>query len=226
MTYEKLQALTSRPVKIYRPRSPKKLATAQHEAHGGYKLRGLRVAFVPVSQPKAPAKITISKNGKLIVRQNGVKTTRINISTIDLVIDPIASVNNAIAGSTAKQFGIQAGELHRVESRGAESNKILAFSPPHLIAEQVAKLTSQYGADKYDPDDSNSHYFGNWLFGVIAYEYEKFNDYRAHQAAYGRQRDLIKRSSIGRRLAALEKAKAKKSKPKRKKRRATGGKHK
>lgn len=208
ITYEKLRSLTARPVKIFRPRRTDTLKAAQREAHG-VKIKGLRVAFIPVANPKAPAKIRVLKSGRVKVTQSGVNTVRINIDPLELARDPIAAVNKAIKSSPAKQFGIQAGNEYRVESKGAERVGILAVSPRNLIASQVAKLISQYGADKFDTEDSNSHYYGNWLFGVIGYEYEKLADYRAYNAAFNRQREAIKRSSIGKRFAALSSAKKK-----------------
>jgi hypothetical protein len=156
--HDEISALTNRPYQVYRARSRTHLYEAQEFAQHGKRLPGLKVAFLPVDGAN---KIKLRFTGRGVVgKTKHVVITDVKLSIAQLLINPEKHVNERIAGNPAKQFTVQAGRY-----------EIPSPYLPSTIGKAVARLVSRYGADSgYDED--NNHYFGRWLHGLKAYEFE------------------------------------------------------
>jgi len=62
-------------------------------------------------------------------------------------------------GEEGRIFMIEAGEGHMWGSAGSAER----------VGEKLSSLFKNYGSDKFDPGDKNSHFIGNWFRGVQVY---------------------------------------------------------
>lgn len=156
--HDEIQALTNRPYQVFRPRQARHLREAQEFAQHEKLLPGLKVAFVPTDGTNR-VKLRFTKKG--VVGQTKHVTIRdVKLSVAQLLINPEKHVNERIQGNPAKQFTVQAGRY-----------EIPQPYLPSTIGKAVARLVSRYGqAGGVNPD--NNHYFGRWLHGLKAYEFE------------------------------------------------------
>lgn len=179
--YNELAALFSRPYQIYRPkggRASKKLqAFAQHDRY----LPGLKVAVIPNNGEEM--KITKNKKGEYKAKGEFVEFSTVPLDTDELLENPEAHVNERIEQYPAKQYTIQAGRY-----------EIPIPHLPNTVGKAVAKLCAKYS------DESDNHYFGNWLHGLIRYKFhnqEQIKDYLVTKHA-AIKRDKKERLSIRR----------------------------
>jgi len=157
--HDEITALTNRPYQVYRPKRRDHLHEAQEFAQHGKRLPGLKVAFLPVDGSNK-VKLRFTKHG-VVGKTKHVVITDVKLSVSQLLINPEKHVNERIAGNPAKQFTVQAGRY-----------EIPSPYLPSTIGKAVARLVSRYGAESgYDED--NNHYFGRWLHGLKAYEFEQ-----------------------------------------------------
>lgn len=156
--HDEITALTNRPYQVYRPRRADHLHEAQEFAQHEKQLPGLRVAFIPTDgKNKVSLKFT-SKGVK--GKTKHVEISDVKLSVTQLLINAEKHVNERITGNPAKQYTVQAGRYE--------------IPQPHLpstIAKYVAKLVSRYSDAGGVTKDSN-HYFGRWLHGLKAYEFD------------------------------------------------------
>lgn len=192
-----IDELTARPFTVYRARDTKRLEQVQKAAQHPYIDKNLKVAFIPVNR-KQPVKVRINKKGQVTFKQGNVARIPINfsdygITPADLALDTKQAVKKIVKAVPAKRYRVQAGEFecNEMYSAGIIGSAFVGDELPEVIEKLVNKYSSENG---YDPEDSNSSWYGNWLFGVIGYQYESLTDYKALRAAYGREkRDLADR---------------------------------
>ena len=93
------------------------------------------------------------------------------ITSEELAADPVAVVKAVIAqtGNGKRRFSINAGE-HSI------GKGVPLLYTQNAAANAVKRLVEKYGADKEDPEDPNSHYFGNWLDGLEAWDFDTRQD--------------------------------------------------
>ncbi len=111
---------------------------------------------------------TLTATGERI-RTTSYYWDQFGVTEEDLIADPAGVVTMVVAQLPQRKFSIKAGEY----SIGKGVPQIYTQRP---LTERVAQLVEKYGADSYDPDDPNSHYWGNWLMGIDAYEFETPQD--------------------------------------------------
>lgn len=184
--YEYIQKLTIRPHQVYRARSEDVLRSVQRFAQHDKRHKFLKVAFV-VNAGSERMKIRIGKDGRVRGRTGNISLFEIPIDAAtvarlaaddDEQDDPeVNSVREYIAAliddaPEAKRYVPQAGAF---EVPGSYHRK--------FIVDEVVKLMGRYGADKNDPDDRNSHYWGNWLFGINGYNFHEQADIGAYREA-------------------------------------------
>lgn len=157
--YEYIQKLTVRPHQVYRARSVGKLRAVQRFAQHDTKHPALRVAFVP-NAGKERMRISVTKHG---VRG---KTGHIGVYEIPLELERLVTegrtyIKEAVDdGPEVQRYVVQAGAF-----------EVPTSTTKRFIVDEVLKYMERYGADKYDESDPNSHYFGNWLFGLNGYRF-------------------------------------------------------
>ena len=189
--FKTIDKLTSRPFQVYRTRNKKNLRKVQQAAQHDEFPKNLKVAFVPSSSQEARVKISITKKGNVKFKQGSIRREVIDFASYgytpeDLALDPGAVVEDVARQVPANRYKIQAGE-HEV-NQGRSIGRMGSSFPLEKLKEAVRKMVNYYSADRFDKDNKNSSYFGNWLFGVVGYNFDEYADYRQYQAAYNRAR--------------------------------------
>lgn len=178
--FKEIDKLASRPFKIYRPRKKEHLRAVQIASQHEKLLPGLKVAFVPVADPAAKLDIKVSKD-RVTFKHKGITKFTIPLNVRELLLNPRAEIERAIRENPAKLYQVQAGKHLVPGSADAGS-----------IQEKVMFLMNRYGADKFDPNDDSSHYFGNWLHGLVGYTYHQERQYMAYQRAREAERERLR----------------------------------
>ena len=184
--YGYIQKLTVRPHQIYRSTDPDKLRAVQRFAqHDPKKHQRLKVAFVPNAGGER-MKLRIDKNGRVHGKTGNIAQVEIPLDPLELAEadangEAMEYIDAAIdAAPPAKRYVVQAGEF-----------EVPAAKHRNFITEYVAQLMAKYGADKYSEDDKNSHYYGNWMFGIIGYNFHnqaQLDDYRSTKRRLTKER--------------------------------------
>lgn len=188
--YNYIDKLTVRQHQVYRTTNKDNLRAVQRFAQHDPKRYGqIKVAFVPNAGTER-MKLTIGKDGR-------VRGTTGNIAQIEIPLDAEELAQADEDGTLedyidsviddappAKRYVVQAGEFEvpSARSRG-------------FITEYVADLMRRYDASKFNPDDKNSHYYGNWMFGLIGYNFHNQDDlaeYRATKRKATKERSRAK----------------------------------
>jgi len=164
--YDYIEKLTVRPHQIYRARSAKNLRAVQRYAQHDTKHKAIKVAFVP-NDGTGRVKVRVSKKGQVSGKSGHLRFFNIAFDAKKLAEQGREYVERKIKnGPVAKRYSIQAGEFEVAST----------YLPPGQgaggdIVTQVLRHMERYGADKFDPENPSSHYFGNWLFGVNGYNF-------------------------------------------------------
>jgi len=171
--WSEYQELTSRPFKIYKTKSKKRLDMAQRYSRHQKGKPKFDVAFVPTPDPKAKLQFF---DDRVVVKSKYVTESVILFDLKNLAANPLDEITQALARNTkAKQFVIMAGKY--------QYNGGLARS---LVEGEILKLMARYANT-----DANN-YFGNWLLGIIAAEYTDQKDVEA----FRREFEKIKRAKL------------------------------
>lgn len=156
--HDEISALTNRPYQVFRPRSPEHLRAAQEFAQHEKLLPGLKVAFIPTDGANR-VELHFNKSG-VKGKTKHVTISDVRLSVSQLLINAEKHVNERIQGNPAKQFTVQAGRY-----------EIPQPYLPSTVGKAVARLVARYGAES-GIGPSDNHYFGRWLHGLKAYEFE------------------------------------------------------
>lgn len=178
--YGYIQKLTVRQHQVYRSNNPDNLRAVQRFAqHDPNRYQRLKVAFVPNAGDER-MRLYIDKHGRVHGKTSTIAQIEIPFDPLELaahadgdegeLLDYIDSVIDA--APPAKTYVVQAGEFEVPSARHR-----------NFITEYVADLMSRYGADKFNEDDKNSHYFGNWMFGLTGYNFTAQADFDEYRAA-------------------------------------------
>ena len=172
--YEEIKQLTARPYYVYRPRIKSHLKKAQKYAQHEKPLRDLKVAFIPTNGSDKP-EISFNKNGDIIVKFRDMRVDFIAFDPVALAENPEHHAQELIADANAKRFIILAGKYEIPHSYSKSR-----------VPSAVAKLAGRYS------NPLLNNYFGNWLVGLAAYNFNNqadFNEYaRAKNAAKKRHK--------------------------------------
>lgn len=203
--FKTIDKLTSRPFQVYRTTNKKNLRKVQQAAQHDEFPKNLKVAFVPSSSQKEKVKIRITRKGNVKFKQGSVSRDVIDFSSYgytpeDLALDPGGVVEDVAKQVPANRYKIQGGE-HEV-NQGRSIGRMGSSFPLEKLKEAVRKMVNYYSAERFDADNKNSSYFGNWLFGVVGYNFDEYSDYRQYQAVYNRARQATqkKRASLRQQL--------------------------
>lgn len=158
--WDEINQLTARPYQVYRPKSKAHLKEAQQFAQHGKRLPGLKVAFIPIANPKKKTKIRFTKAGKLITETDHVSTQALEFDMTKLIKDPFGHTNDVIKQNThAKAFSITADQFEIPQTYSRET-----------IANGVLKMAMKYS------NEERNNYFGNWMFGLKAHHFKNQAD--------------------------------------------------
>lgn len=151
--HDEITALTNRPFQVYRARNSDHLRDAQKFAQHEKDLPELRVAFLPTDGTNK-MQLRFTKSGVKGKTKNVVMSD-VLLSVRKLLADPEGHVNERIRFNPAKQFTIQAGRY-----------EIPRPFLPQTVGKAVARLVARYS------DEEQNNFFGNWLHGLKAYEFD------------------------------------------------------
>lgn len=182
--------LTSRQVELYHsPNKDNMKAVAELAGQKGYK-------FNSVFYPAPPGfKLRYQE------RTNTVKATgpRAQFTTYDweqfgvdadqLATDPDGTARAVMRQLDHKRFSIRAGEGNI--GKGARAIRTI-----NQTVARIQALIEKYNSDDYDPDDSNSSWFGNWLLGIEGWDFDSMEserDYTRTSQEESRERRRYKR---------------------------------
>lgn len=172
--HDEINALTNRPYQVYRPRRPDHLSEAQEFAQHEKRLPGLKVGFIPTDGANK-VRLRFTARG-VVGSTKHVLISDVRLSVAQLLINPEKHVNERIAGNPARQYTVQAGRY-----------EIPQGYLPSTVGKAVARLVSVYN------DKENNHYFGRWLHGLKAYEFEAQADMSEYLAEKQRNIKAAKR---------------------------------
>lgn len=190
---EEIIALKSRPHIEYKTRSKRRLAEAQKFAgHADESI--LTRAFVPTQTPEQKAEL-IFEHGKapyLKDTESGAIMRFVPLPDIIEYTDDEGNVQEESIYTVTGEYDDEGEPIYEVIQKGLvdyveEQIRIHAPDAKYVlirngnnqiwaqggdrksIAGQMAFLMRRYGIDKFTDDDPESHYFGNWMTGLMTY---------------------------------------------------------
>lgn len=174
--YDDFQELTSRPVKVYRPRKKGRLEIAQQFARHEKGRTKFNVAFIPVADVKSKV---VFKKDRMQVKTKYVTEEYLFFDLTRLAEAPELEIARTLARNPeAKSFIIMAGKYLW---NGTIDRQ--------LVENEVLQLMQRYspGGKKYNV---NNHY-KNWLFGVIAAEFTNQADLFEYRRRFESERRRV-----------------------------------
>ena len=150
---------------------------AQHEDYPS----GLKIVFLPASLESNDVEIIWNKNKVEKVIQSGQTRYSIDFNKNLLLTDTENEIAKALNATDATHFMIQAGK-HLIYN---------AASIKSSVSGNVVALMNNYSAENHDPDDTNSHYYGNWLNGVVGWRFDNIHEGRKFITGYTKERESL-----------------------------------
>lgn len=200
-----VQELMARPHKIIRPRRKDHLRALQEFSRQQDFPRDLTAVFMPVADPTKPLKITYDKKQKRVikVREAGViNRTEIPFDPVALALTPKIEIKRITDTYPAQRYILLSNEF---EIPGSVSINY------EMLLRKATRLMEKYH------DEKVHGYFGNWLKGVVLYDFPDsvaaFRDWEAFNKQKIKIRKMLKearsyRTSKKRRAYLLKKLKA------------------
>jgi hypothetical protein len=214
--YNQVDKLMARPFQVVRSRKPENLRRVQEAAQHITHPKKLKVAFVPVARPGEQAEVKISPptkaypKGRVVIRERGVTRTPVTFEDVGFDFDDL---EENTAGTVRELIAQYPGKLY-VPLAGEYETKGQATSPEGLAA-ALRKLMNLYGSEAgYDEDDTNSHHYKNWLFGVAVYNFRTLKEFKAYRVERTKKARALKLQRRRDRYA-FRKAHGSRGKPKR-----------
>lgn len=171
--FNRVRALESQPKLTVRPRSEKKLKQLQQSFHGDVSSKGLKVAFIPFSDPKVrqPGAKVKAPAVKMLKEGVSIKTAHYERVFIPFNHRRLAvDTENEIKRAAAQ---IPGAALYFVQNG---NNQTLNGRSLRTITEQISKWMGQYDGVKSIPrgsgnrgDNPKNHHWKKWLDGLVGY---------------------------------------------------------
>lgn len=195
-----INSFSHKPAYVYRPRSKKNLEAVK-KALGVSDYPRLVAPLIQVAHGGAKPKVSISKAGAVKIETPTVSRELLLFSDYGITpeyfaTDPHGAITDFV-DSLEKDytyFSVMAGEFE-VGHWEQKSKGIPKFMKGPALINEVMKLVNAYAADKFDPDNPSSSYYGNWLRGAVGYRFPthaKFRDYLKTMNDYKRESEKIK----------------------------------
>lgn len=215
--YHVMAPLIARPHTTRRYKDPAHLREAVAYTQQEKWLPGQRAAVFDIARDEK-LQVKFTRQGRIKVQRGGVLVRKAYFDMALFLEDQAAAVDEAMAElEGATRFKLIMGPH---ESRGY-------FKSRNAVLAGISFYRGQYSEDEEDAEDEHSHYFGNWLFGIIGYfgqrkEIDQFIDVTEEQRSTevkARVRGRVERKNQWRRQVA-EESKRRGTTPRRKKKRA------
>lgn len=148
----------------------------------------LKVAFVPANK-NLPLDIKFLKNGIVVFNQVGTKKYTSMFDMRGLMLEPENEIRRAfdmLPPDNYANYNILANEfeVYKVQ-KGSGATRSASLKG---LTQKALFYMNKYSAESYDPDDPNSHFYGNWLTGMVAYK----SDERKHLMNYMSHLDKLR----------------------------------
>lgn len=175
--FDSITEATSQPTYAYKPRN-KSHRDAAFDYANQDNLKGLKVVFIPVPMQGMKPELKFNKNG-LTVKTGYVSASHVTFNKMALVQNREKEVERALSKfpEKYKRFTVQCGKFERLVSSDRDS-----------VDRQVMRLM-----EKYDDKEKNN-YFGKWLNGLFAYEFDNQADPNSFMAAKSRARKNLQKN--------------------------------
>lgn len=214
--YNAITAKLSRTHYLYRPRTKAKLkAGLQYTGMSQFKKLRVVILSVPVDmfedgsyRPVRP-RVSFTKAGDMVVNIRGIDRRVLLFEELGYTPEEFAQqpedvLNDIINRYPAKSYAIVARDFE--VGRGIPN----FYSSDSVIA-TVLKLMADYGGEDYDEDDPNSSYYGNWLHGLVAYDFKNIReqiDYNKSLIRYRKsvEEDKEERKKLRKKIERLQRA--------------------
>lgn len=197
--YKAVRALTSRSHYIYHPRKKSNLSAVLKSTGVGH-LKKFRVGILQVptelteegEKKVIKPQIRVTRSGKVKIKiKNIMRDTLLfsdyGYSEIDVAMYSTDIIDEIVSQNGYKYYSIIAGEYE-------VGKGVPRLYTPDKVKEEIAKLIEAYSATNFDPNNSSSSYFGNWLFGLNGYNFSNVNQAANYLIAlrdYKTRRDKI-----------------------------------
>jgi hypothetical protein len=157
-----IQDLTARPQTTYTSRDKQKLEKVQRATQGRV-LKQLKVAFIPTTgDPEHKPKVELVGN-KVRVHYAHLTNSYVPIPSRLLAIDPEKAAIHALN---------QVPDLNHFKILAGDS-AIIGVYDRKTVLKEIARLSMKYSAAQFDATKNSSHYFGNWMHGLLAFDPKK-----------------------------------------------------
>lgn len=175
IAFNEYDRLTYRPHKIFRPRSNKKLRTAQ--AFGGHESKILDVAFIPTANPKS--RVTV-KDDRIKISHNGITEIHLKFDRKKLAKNPVKEIERVInLENDANQYIISVGDKYLYN--GGLTKR--------TVTQETLWLMERYNSQE---NIEKGNHWRNWLTGLMAIKFDDAEKNRKNRIDYSRQKTEIK----------------------------------
>lgn len=214
--YNAITAKLSRTHYLYRPRNKARLKAAlRYTGMSEYKKLRVVILSVPVDmlvsgkyRPVKP-KITFNKAGDMSVNIRGIDRRVLLFEELGYTPEEFAQQPQEILEDIIEQHPARS---YAIVARDFEVGRgIPNFYTRNSVIGTVLKLMADYGKDAFDENDSNSSYYGNWLHGLVAYDFKNVRqqiDYNKSLIKYRKtvEEDKEKRQKLRKKIERLQRA--------------------
>lgn len=182
--------LTDRPHRIYRPKKGEKREAFEFTGQKSHPR--FTVAIVPVPIENDPYTFYLDKSrpkGSRFVMQNRRTRERswhipaeVFVDEDPELFDDDADIDPGFFEAVLEQYAEQ-GPRHTYVIEAGEYHMWGASGRIPKVSAKLADLFKEYGSDRFDRFDKNSHWIGNWFRGVQVYTNpDEFATYAMRQA--------------------------------------------
>lgn len=183
--FQEIHRLTFRPYTVYAPRKKSNLRPVQEFSQHTEGHPKLKVAFVPGVEK---TEIRVTDEGQVISKdyRHGVTKKTVKFDKLAIVTDTENEIQRVLdRHPELTDFRIMAGnfEIGKVYSK-------------RVVPGEIQKLMSRYNVEEAN------NYFGNWLHGIIGYQFETvggFMDFN-RQLIAAKQRIKEERAKLSRKV--------------------------
>lgn len=177
--YRKIEELTVYGYATVKPKRGEKRVLFEHTGQTGYRKFDRAIIKTPRTGAKIKVEIDRSRpKGSQVVLKDERARRHSTYYTVpaEAIMDAIdeADDNDERPGdyieNVIKEYAPDATfVLIRTDNYYAWGMSFGAHGQTKNIGERIYQLMMDYGTDKFDPNDKNSSYFGNWFRGVTAF---------------------------------------------------------
>lgn len=203
--YSAITAKLSRSHYLYHPRTSAHLrAGLRYVGMSSYRKLRVVILSVPMTmtiegeyKPVKP-KIRFTSTGEMVVNIRGIERRALLFEELGYTPDEVISQPEVVMADIMDRFPAQ---RYAVIAKEYEVGRgIPQLYRGSEIVSVITAFLEKYNDEDYDPDDSNSSYWGNWLHGVMAYSFGDINEQLSYLRSMADFREQVRRGNEQRRM--------------------------